>query len=109
LTRYGEIRTVMQLARSLPHSTALDAGYSRWHPNADSWRIKARSLRLALLHTGAMGQESGSTKDKEGVMKSSMPVAVMADRAVDILIYTLSVISIALALAMGVSILLFSF
>ena len=36
-------------------------------------------------------------------------VAVMEDRAVDIMIYTLGGISIALALAMGVGILFFSF
>jgi|EndMetStandDraft_5_1072996.scaffolds.fasta_scaffold736564_1 hypothetical protein len=36
-------------------------------------------------------------------------VAVMEDRAVDIMIYTLGGISIALALAMGVGVLFFSF
>jgi hypothetical protein len=44
-------------------------------------------------------------------MKCSKPVAVavMEDRAVDIVIYTLGGISIALALAMGVGVLFFSF
>ena len=82
-----------------------------WHPSADSWRIKARSLRLALLHIDTKGQENGDTKDKEGVMKCSKPVTVtvIKDRAVDIMIYTLGGISIALALATGVGALFFAF
>jgi hypothetical protein len=83
-----------------------------WHPNADSWRIKARPLRPALLHIDTK-QESWDTKDEEIVMKCSKPVAVavavMEDRAVDILIYTLGGISIALAIATGVGVLFFSF
>jgi hypothetical protein len=62
-----------------------------------------------LLHQAT--RESGDNKDEESVMKCLKPVAVtvMEDRAVDIMIYTLGGISIALALAMTVGILFFSF
>jgi hypothetical protein len=42
-------------------------------------------------------------------MKCSKPVAATEDRAVDIMIYALGAISIALALATGVGVLFFSF
>jgi hypothetical protein len=80
-----------------------------WHPNADTWRIKASSARLALLHVSTKGQESGDIKYEENVMKCSKPVAATEDRAVDIMIYALGAISIALALATGVGVLFFSF
>jgi len=62
-------------------------------------------------YTSAPEKKKWDTKDEENVMKcsKSVAVAVTEDRAVDIMIYTLGGISIALALATGIGVLFFSF
>ena len=80
-----------------------------WHPRADSWRILSRSLRLSLLRIRAKGRKCGGTEDEVSVMKCSDPVAPMDDRAVDIMIYILGGISVALGLATCLGVLFFAF
>jgi len=87
----------------------LAVAFGSWHRNADSWRIKARSLRLALLHVGTKGQERGDTRTRKVCHEILEASCMTRDKAVDIMIYTLGGISIALALATGVGLLFFSF
>jgi len=54
-----------------------------------------------------MDKKTGGTKDEESIMRSSNPIVVMNDRAVDITIYVLGGISIVLSLAMCLGLFLY--